>query len=82
MSFDIKFSNQASNYFKKLPKEIQERVREKFKEVSFEPFRYLESYQGDYYKLRIGGLRALIDIDFQRKIIFIRVFDKRGRIYK
>ncbi|HLA23295.1 MAG TPA: hypothetical protein VJZ93_02045 [Candidatus Nanoarchaeia archaeon] len=33
-------------------------------------------------KLRIGDYRALIDIDFENKILIIQVFDKRGKIYK
>jgi len=41
----------------------------------------LEHYEGQGYKLRIGDYRALIDVDNQRKILFVRVFDKRGRIY-
>ena len=39
-------------------------------------------YEGDYYKLRIGDYRALINIDFENKILKIEVIDKRGRIYK
>ena len=33
-------------------------------------------------KLRIGDYRALIDIDFENKVLIIQVFDKRGKIYK
>ena len=82
MNYELKFSNQATNFFRKLNSEIQKRVKDKLNEVSKDPFRFLEHYEGDYYKLRIGDFRALIDIDFNRKILFIRVFDKRSRIYK
>jgi len=82
MSYQIKFSNQAAKFFKKLPRELQERIRAKFRGVANDPFRFLEHYEGDYYKLRIGDYRALIDIDFEKKIFSVRVFDKRGRIYK
>jgi len=82
MSFNVKFSNQAKRFFKSLENDIQERIREKFKEVAKEPFRFLEHYEGDYHKLRIGDFRALIDVDSERKIMWIRVFDKRGRICK
>ena len=33
-------------------------------------------------KLRIGDYRALIDIDFENKVLIIQVFVKRGKIYK
>jgi len=82
MSYEIKFSNQSASFFRNLQKDIQNRVKEKFLKVAEDPFRFLEHYEGEYYKLRIGDLRALIDIDFDRKILFVRVFDKRGRIYK
>ncbi len=46
------------------------------------PFHFLEHYEGEYYKLRIGDYRALIDINFEKKILIVQVLDKRGRIYK
>ena len=80
--YDVKFSNQATKFFRKLQNDIQARIKSKFKDVSKDPFRFLEHFEGNFYKLRIGDFRALIDIDFEKKIIFIRVFDKRGKIYK
>ena len=82
MTYEIKFSTQATKFFNSLPKDIQERVKKKFREISEDPSRYLEHYEGNYDKIRIGKLRALVDIDNQRKIIWVRVFDKRGGIYK
>lgn len=46
-----------------------------------EPFRFLEHFEGNGYKFRIGDYRALIDVDFEKKILKVRVFDKRERIY-
>jgi mRNA interferase RelE/StbE len=81
MNFKIKFSKQATKFIRNLPNDIKERIKKKFKEVSEDPFRYLEHYEGDdCYKLRIGNFRALIDVD--NDTLFVRIFDKRGRIYK
>ena len=80
--YDVKFSSQARKFFKKLQADVQERVKAKFKELSLDPFRYVEHFEGNYHKFRIGDLRALLDIDKSRNIIWVRVFDKRGRIYK
>ena len=81
--YAVEFSPQATRFFRKLPKDIQERIKNKFKEVAEEPFHYLEHYEGaDSYKLRIGDYRALIDVDFENKILLVRVLDLRGRIYK
>jgi mRNA-degrading endonuclease RelE of RelBE toxin-antitoxin system len=82
MKYEIKFSTQATKFFKSLSQDVQKRVKDKFREISENPSRYLEHYEGDYNKIRIGKLRALVDADNQRKIIFVRTFDKRGRIYK
>ena len=80
--YEVKFSNQATKFFKKLQFNLQERIKAKLNEIAMDPFRYLEHYEGDYYKLRIGDYRCLIDVDRIQKIIWVRVFDKRGRIYK
>ena len=81
MSFQVKFSNQATKFIRNLQNNIKERIKEKFREVGENPFRFLEHYEGEFYKLRIGDYRGLIDVDFQEKILWVRVFDKRGRIY-
>lgn len=82
MSFEVKFSSKAVKFLRSLDKDILDRIKKKFEIVSQEPFRYLEHFEGDGYKLRIGDFRAIIDVDDGRKILFVRVFDKRGRVYK
>ena len=82
MTFQIVFSTQATKYIKSLQTDIKERIKDKLKQISEDPLRYLEHYEGDYYKIRIGDYRALLDIDFKSKILRVRVFDKRGRVYK
>jgi mRNA interferase RelE/StbE len=83
MSYSIKWQPQSSNFLYGLQKNIAERILKKLDEVKENPFRYLKHYEGDEgYKLRIGDYRALVDIDFQNRILFIMVLDKRGRIYK
>lgn len=81
MSFFVSWHPKAAKFVEKLPKEIGRRILDQFDKVALEPFKYLEHYEGDYYKVRIGDYRALIDMDFQNKIVKVRVFDKRGRIY-
>ena len=82
MSFSISFDKEAVKFLERLPKNISDRVIEKFEQIKENPFRYLEHYEGDYYKLRIGDFRILIDLDFVNKWIIIEVFDIRGRVYK
>ncbi len=83
MSYEVRLHPKVVKFLEGLPKNIEIRIKEKLKGLSANPFYYLEHYEGaDFYKLRVGDYRALIDIDFQRKILFVRVLDKRGRIYK
>jgi len=83
MSFSIKLTSSAKSFLKRLSPEISKRIVKKLKQVRENPFRYLEHFEGDScYKLRVGDYRALIDVDFQDKILVVRVLDKRGRIYK
>lgn len=82
MSFLIQFNKQAIKYLEKLPKKISGRILKKLEDVKENPFRYIEHYEGNYYKLRIGNYRALLDVDLSKKILYVRIFDKRGRVYK
>ena len=82
MSFSIEWSSRALKFLNKLQKDIALRIWNKVDQIKQNPFRFLEHYEGDYYKLRIGDYRALIDIDFKNKIIYVETLDKRGRIYK
>ena len=82
MNYNIEFSSKSKKFLKSLDKTISLRIIEKINLLTENPFRYLEHYEGDYYKLRIGDYRALIDINFKEKILIIQVLDKRGRVYK
>jgi len=63
---------------------IAERIRKGLRKLEVEdPFHFLEHFEGNnYYKYRIGEYRALIDVDFQNKIIMVQVLDHRSRIYE
>ncbi len=82
MVYEVIWHPKAAKYVERLPKDIAKRILKKLDEVAENPFVYLEHFEGEGYKLRIGDYRALIDADLQEKILRIRVFDKRGRIYE
>ena len=83
MMFEVEYNSQSKKFLKNADKNLVERIIKKLEEVRENPFRYLEHYEGDKcYKLRIGDYRALIDVDSEKKILLVRVLDKRGRIYK
>lgn len=83
MSWKIIWHPKASKNLGALPKDLRDRAIKKVDKLQDNPFLFLDHYQGQgFYKLRIGDYRALVDIDFENKIIKIRIFDHRKRIYK
>ena len=83
MSYAIKWHPQAFKVLKKLPKDIIERILSKCDQVQFDPFRFLEHFEGQrLFKLRVGDYRALIEVHAEEKLLLIKVFDHRSRIYK
>ena len=82
MAYALKWHPHAFKVLEKLPKETIQRVLNKFDLVIEEPFRFLEHYEGEnLFKLRIGDYRALVEVNIQNRIILIKVFDHRGKIY-
>ncbi|MEK6982766.1 MAG: type II toxin-antitoxin system RelE/ParE family toxin [Candidatus Micrarchaeota archaeon] len=82
MAYEVLLDPQVVSYLKDLMPDLQERIKKKLFLLKENPFNYLEHFEGDYYKLRIGDYRALIDVDFENKIVIIRVLDHRNRVYK
>ena len=83
MVYKIEFSSKAKHFIKKLQKDISDRLILKFKTIKENPFRHIEHYsEKGLYKIRIGDFRALVDIDINKEMIFVRVIDKRSRVYK
>jgi|AntAceMinimDraft_17_1070374.scaffolds.fasta_scaffold118511_1 mRNA-degrading endonuclease RelE of RelBE toxin-antitoxin system len=93
MIYEIKLKPKVEKFLDKLPQDVALRIIKKLKQLKENPFRYLEHYEGEGYKFRIGDYRALIDtleghenlragVDFENKILIVEVLDKRGRIYK
>ena len=83
MTYKIDFHSTVRKYLRQLNEKESHRIVKKIKSIQANPFRYLEHYEGDsLYKLRIGDYRALIDVDFEKKLLIVQVLDKRGRVYK
>lgn len=80
----VLLSPDAQDFLNKQDKHLSERLKKGLEKLKTEnPFHYLEHFEDkDYYKYRIGDYRALIDIDFENKILKVRILDHRGVIYK
>jgi len=83
MSYYVIWDPKVRRHLKKLPGDVSSRIVKRVKEMKDDPFHYLEHYEGeDFYKLRIGDYRALIDVDFSSKVLRVRVVGHRRNIYK
>ena len=83
MNYSVEWHPKTRKFLKKLPNDISARIVLKVKEVQEDPFRFLEHYEGkDYYKLRVGDYRLLIDIDFKNKVLLVQVIGHRSNIYE
>jgi mRNA interferase RelE/StbE len=83
MPFIVHWSEDAEEFLAKLPGQIAQRIVHKVDSIKHNPFHFLEHYEGnDFYKLRVGCYRLLVDVDLQEKIISIRVIGHRRNVYK
>ncbi len=81
--WEILLHPNVDNFLNRLDVALAERIKSKMRELKDDPFRFLEHFEGaNYYKLRIGDYRALIDVDFKLKQLKVQVLDHRGKVYK
>ncbi len=79
MTYNVILSAQARKFLQKQDTHIQFRLRKALATLK-DPFRVLEHFEGDCYKLRIGDYRALCDVE--ENTVFVRFLENRGRMYK
>lgn len=82
MSYEVILHPQVMEFIKNALPELKDRIRKKLLLLKETPFYYLEHFEGEYYKLRIGDYRALIDINFEKHLIIVQLIDHRNRVYK
>lgn len=80
--YEVKLHPKVDKFLNKSEKDLSERIKAKLRLLKEDPFLYVEHFEGEYYKLRVGDYRALLDIDIEREIVFVRYIDHRSKIYK
>ncbi len=82
MTYDIIFSDRAFREFKKLEKNVQERIISALERIRIRPSAYVTKLVGEPgYKLRVGDYRVIMDIDNKRLIILVLKVGLRKNIY-
>ncbi|MBI2670759.1 type II toxin-antitoxin system RelE/ParE family toxin [Candidatus Woesearchaeota archaeon] len=80
--YDIVFTNKAEREFKKLEKNIQERIVSSLERCRLRPESHFERLVGDKgFKLRVGDYRVIADIIHDKIIILILKVGHRKNIY-
>ena len=83
MTWRIVWHPKAAKNLEALPKDLKDRIIRRVDKLQENPFLFLEHFEGqDFYKLRVGDYRALVDMDFKNKVIKIQVFNHRSKVYK
>ncbi|MBI3412591.1 MAG: type II toxin-antitoxin system RelE/ParE family toxin [Candidatus Aenigmarchaeota archaeon] len=83
MSFQVIFHDDVKKKIKEVPKHYQKTIVAKLSALSeFPQFLDIKKIKGqeNTYRLRIGGYRAIFDVDFKNKIIYVTALNIRGRI--
>ncbi len=83
MSYEIVFTDTSLKQFKKLQKEIQERIIKALERIRIRPEAHVKKLISDPgYRLRVGEYRVLLDIYKDKLIILVINIGHRKNIYK
>ena len=83
MSYEIIFTDTSRKQFKKLEKDVQERIIKALERIRIRPEVHVKKLVGDPgYRLRVGEYRAIIDIEKDKLIILVIKIGHRKNIYK
>lgn len=73
----------AGAEFRKLDKPVQERIARKLQTVALNPARYLTRLTPvEAYKLRIGDYRAIVDVNWQQRLMYVLSVGHRSTVYR
>ena len=83
----IRYSSQAEKFIRKQDRQLQALIKQRMELVGKNPYapnnnldKLKETPNG--YRLRLGNIRAVYEIDTQIQIITVWKIDFRGQIYK
>ena len=83
MSYEIIFTDTSRKQFKKLEKNVQERIITALERIRIRPEAYVRKLVGDPgYRLRVGEYRVIIDIYKDKLIILVIKIGHRKNIYE
>jgi len=81
--FRVEFSELAAEEFRKLDKSVRERIARKLRTVALDPARHLTRLRSvEAFKIRVGDYRAIVDVDWQQRIVYVLSVGHRSTVYR
>lgn len=81
--YSLNYSESAKKQFKKLPRDIQQRLLSALERIRIRPEIFVERLIGiPYYKFRVGDYRIILDIEQNKLLILIIKIGHRKNVYK
>lgn len=66
-----------------MDKPVRERIARKLQRVALNPARHLTRLSSvEAYKLRVGDYRAIVDVDWQREVLYVLSVGHRSTVYR
>ncbi len=79
----IKYSNQAVRFLKRCDNILAKRILNKIESLSSNPFpqdvKVTQGYR--LFRVRVGKVRILYEVDKENNLLGVVKIDKRGRVY-
>ena len=83
MSYEVIFSDSADKQLNKLSLDVQKRIISTLKRCRIRPHAHVKKLVGsEYYRLRVGNYRVIIDIVDNKLVIYVIEIGHRKSIYK
>ena len=83
MSYEITFTDTSRRQFRKLERDVQERMIKALERIRIRPESYVKKLVGDpAYRLRVGDYRVILDIQKAELIILVIQIGHRTNIYR
>ena len=80
--FQVELTALALAKLRKQDAQTRNRIVRKLKQAAADPSRYLERLSSvESYKLRVGDYRVIVDVDWNRNILYVLTLGHRSVIY-
>lgn len=86
LKWALDFTLEAENDLARLDRKLQKRIIDKLSwlQVNFDKISpsALDAEWRGFFKLRVGEWRIIYEVNWNKKLIIVRVIDRRDKIYK